>query len=494
MWEKLRELVRGAPLLCLLLLMWLLLTVVSVFGRGRAYSAYSSQYGKIPGVSVVMRGLHDHVLPWSPAPGTADEEEEDGETEADGESGGEAGADDAAAENLPRSGEDGAEQTAGAGGIPEESSDSAQQENAGGKQVKDGAASSGNEAKDAAASSGNKAQDDAAATEKQAQDDAAADQGSGQPEDAAASGKEQSQDAAASAKGDGASAKADADPEKAGAGSAKDSTDKGDNPSEKDADSVKAAAVRVPETSGTRVVPAKDYGVADKEYLSDPDAVYNTDTEGLFAPNGTFYELQAVDDSYFDDALFIGDSRTVGLYEYGNMQLITSFLARESTTVYDLFDENEKMDYNPKGRKTMERTLKDLLSKAKFRKIYLSVGVNELGIPDTMDYYEEYRKVIRKIHKLQPEAVIYMQGIMHVSKSRSKSDAVFNNTAIVQRNQAISTLANGRNIFYIDMNADLCDADGNLRDELTGDGIHLKASACELWHAFLKKNAVVLPE
>ena len=60
-------------------------------------------------------------------------------------------------------------------------------------------------------------------------------------------------------------------------------------------------------------------------------------------------------------------------------------------------------------------------------------------------------------------------------------------------NQAIATLANGRNIFYIDMNTDLCDEDGNLKKELTGDGIHLKASACELWHKFLCKNAIVLP-
>ena len=75
----------------------------------------------------------------------------------------------------------------------------------------------------------------------------------------------------------------------------------------------------------------------------------------------------------------------------------------------------------------------------------------------------------------------------------SSTDPVYNNKAIVQRNKAISTLANGRSIFYIDMNADLCDENGDLKQELTGDGIHLKASACELWHKFLRKNAVVIP-
>ena len=49
-------------------------------------------------------------------------------------------------------------------------------------------------------------------------------------------------------------------------------------------------------------------------------------------------------------------------------------------------------------------------------------------------------------------------------------------------------------LFYIDMNDDLCDENGNLKDDLTGDGIHLKASACSLWHAFLLKHAAVVPD
>ena len=262
---------------------------------------------------------------------------------------------------------------------------------------------------------------------------------------------------------------------------------------DKEAQQPAPVSLTIPESSCSKVVGAKDYGVADKTYLSPDDTVYNTDKEGLFAPDGTYYSLQEVDDSYFADALMIGDSRTVGLYEYGDMADVTSFLARESSTIYDLFDDDEKMEYTPRGKESKERTLKDLLKKTKFSKIYISVGVNELGVPDTKDYYNEFREVIKKINKLQPDAIIYIQGIMHVSKKMSSSDPVYNNKAIVQRNKAISTLANGRSIFYIDMNADLCDENGDLKQELTGDGIHLKASACELWHKFLRKNAVVIP-
>ena len=410
----LRRIIRRAPLLTLILFIWFVLTVMSLIGRGRAYKNYDTDHGRLPGLSIVMRGLHDHVLPWSKKPGGQSPGNRDERAEVS-------------------EGTDGKQADAGAPDTDKE-------------------------------------------TEKP-QDTAVADKnGTDQSEQ---QGTETVEKDTGGDNGD--ALKEEKGGQKTGAEEAPDDAKTETKP------------LKVPDTSCSKVVGAKDYGVANKTYLSPEDTVYNTDKEGLFAPNGTYYALQEVDDSYFSDALLIGDSRTVGLYEYGEMENVTSFLARESTTIYDLFDDDEKMEYTPKGKESRERTLKDLLSKAKFKKIYISVGVNELGIPDTKDYYEEFRKVIKKINKLQPDAIIYIQGIMHVSRNMSSTDPVYNNKAIVQRNKAISTLANGRNIFYIDMNADLCDENGDLKAELTGDGIHLKASACELWHKFLKKNAIVIP-
>ena len=414
--------VKKAPLFTAILLVWLILTVLAITGRGRAYKNYASDYGRHPLVSVVMRGIHDHVMPWTDTPDTvqtasADEMDNPEEKEND------------EADSSPDSGKAGSEESPDASAEKEIESAAPGEGTDGSADVKD-------------------TKDDGA--EKPAETD--------------------------EKKGD----------EKSSGSKEKDSKDTGSEEA--------AKSLVVPATSCSKVVPAKDYGVAQDRYLSPKGTVYNKDTKGLFAPNGTYYPLQEVDKSYFEDALFVGDSRTVGLLDYGGMESFTSFLARESTTVYDLLSDTEKMEYCPKGKKMSERTLKDLLTKAKFRKIYLSVGVNELGIPDTLDFYKEFRKVVREINKMQPEAIIYIQGIMHVSEYKSKKDPVFNNTAIVQRNQAIATLANGRNIFYIDMNGDLCDQNGNLKDDLTGDGIHLKASACSLWYNFLKKNAIVIPD
>ena len=80
---------------------------------------------------------------------------------------------------------------------------------------------------------------------------------------------------------------------------------------------------------------------------------------------------------------------------------------------------------------------------------------------------------------------------MHVTEAYTLKNPIYNNINIVQRNQALATLANGRDIFFIDMNSSVCDENGNVYADISYDGVHLKASAYERWHEFLKQNAVV---
>ncbi len=245
----------------------------------------------------------------------------------------------------------------------------------------------------------------------------------------------------------------------------------------------------MPANVNNPVVQAVSYNNENRKYMSADDTVYNQDTVGLFAQNGDYYTFRDVDDFYFSDAIFIGDSRTDGLYDYGGLKGKATFLAKESISVYTMYD--RKLDFHTPGEQDQSLTVLEALMTKQYRKVYLSVGVNELGIPDTAEFYQRYREAVAVIRQLQPDAIIYIEGIMHVTESKAKSDDAFNNVNIVQRNTAIATLANGHDIFYIDMNSAVCDENGNLRTELTADGVHLKGSAYSLWHDFLLHNAVV---
>ena len=194
-------------------------------------------------------------------------------------------------------------------------------------------------------------------------------------------------------------------------------------------------------------------------------------------------EFVNVDDSYFDDAVFIGDSRTVGLHDYGGLDKAT-FYATVGMNVYDIWTEK----FCEVGSEKL--TLEEALSKRQYKKVYFQIGINEMGRGTIDSFMQAYEASVAKLSELQPDAIIYVQGIMCVTKEKSDSDEIFNNTGIRLRNERIAQLADNIRIFYIDMNEVVCDAQGNLRPELTFDDLHLYASKYDIWVDFLKTKGI----
>ncbi len=190
-----------------------------------------------------------------------------------------------------------------------------------------------------------------------------------------------------------------------------------------------------------------------------------------------------VDDSYFSDAVFIGDSRTVGLHDYGGLNDST-FYATVGMNIYNLWTEKFcEVD----GEKV---TLEEALKAKQYGKIYFQIGINEMGRGTLDGFMTAYEESVKKFRELQPDAVIFVQGIMKVAKEKSDKDPIFNNVGIEQRNERIAALADGKNIFYIDMNEVVCDEDGNLKSNLTFDDVHLYGSKYDIWVDYLKEKGI----
>ncbi|MBR4764040.1 MAG: hypothetical protein IK087_07470 [Lachnospiraceae bacterium] len=454
--QKILEFLRQIPLVAVLAVTGLLLTGVALVCKDTAYADYETESFSRPFLSIVMEGIHDGVYPWSGG-GDGDPAAEAGSTAATAEAV-------AAAEESPESAKENGGQEA-----PEETEE---KENAEEKKSAD------QEKKDEEAAPEEKKDEEKTSEEEDGKEEVEEEKKESETEE---KGKREKSDAAKRIE------------EAARQAEAKDALVEEVEAQVKAVEESETAPLDkpldpLPENVCNKVVGAKDYGNADSYFMSPDDTLYNTDTEGMFARGEVTYTLGETDDSYFEDALFIGDSRTSGLAEYGNMMDHTSFMSRESASIYALF--SSKMDFREPGSDVRETDLYDVLSARQYGKIYLSVGVNELGIGNTYGYYELYRRALIKIRVMQPEAIIYIQGSMHVSEAVAKKDKVTNNTIIVQRNKAIATLANGYNIFYIDMNTAVCDKNGNLIADYSGDGVHLKASKYELWHESLLQNAV----
>jgi lysophospholipase L1-like esterase len=232
------------------------------------------------------------------------------------------------------------------------------------------------------------------------------------------------------------------------------------------------------------VVDASPGEIKPKETESGPEEEAEKVEEEVWEDR--IYEFTEVDDEYFNDALFIGDSRTVGLSEYCEaLDTRATFYSKISLTIYSAL--SKEFIRTGKGRISIE----EALSENQFGKIYIMLGLNEIGVGDSQYFKEAYAQVIERIKELQPNAIIYIQGIMHVTAAKSNNDKYFNNANINVRNEAIAELADQKRVFYINLNEALDDENGNLSQELSFDDIHLKAASYEKWHEFLLHNAIV---
>ena len=208
-----------------------------------------------------------------------------------------------------------------------------------------------------------------------------------------------------------------------------------------------------------------------------PDASEETPQEVVY---------HTVDDSYFDDAVFIGDSRTVGMYEYGGLEETSTFYASTGLTIYKMFDSAIVSVPGQKKKITVE----EALSEKQFARIYLMIGINEMGTGTVESFMKAYSEAVQHLRELQPDAVIYLQAIMKVTTERSEQGDYINNEGIEARNAEIAKLADNQKIFFLDVNPEICDETGGMVASYTYDGVHLKAQYIPIWLDYLKAHAV----
>ena len=178
-------------------------------------------------------------------------------------------------------------------------------------------------------------------------------------------------------------------------------------------------------------------------------------------------------DISMDDALFIGDSRTVGLMEYAGIDG-ADYFCTVGMSVYNI---HKKTASVPNAGKM---TLMDLLNSKKYGKIYIMLGINEVGYEFSITV-KKYGELIELIKEKQADAVIFIQANLHVTKSRSDSDKVINNNAINGLNAELEKLADGKNKFYLDANILFDDKTGGLSSEKSADSVHLYAKYYSEW-------------
>ncbi len=172
--------------------------------------------------------------------------------------------------------------------------------------------------------------------------------------------------------------------------------------------------------------------------------------------------------SYFDKALFIGDSLTNGLEMFGTLKNATYFCATSATAAGTASNAN----------------LLNLLSSRSFERVYIMLGINEMGTPPAT-YAKTMGRIIDTVRNYQPSAEIYLQTILPVVPEKTWSERVFSVKNIQAANAALYALAEDKGIHLVDTYHAFADKNGRMPDGIASDGVHLYTKNYAIWCDYL---------
>lgn len=179
-----------------------------------------------------------------------------------------------------------------------------------------------------------------------------------------------------------------------------------------------------------------------------------------------------------DGVAFLGNSNLEDLYIYGLIPE-ADFFYKVGLTVDDAFEETAADGTVP---------IVEEVTGKNYEKIFLMFGNNELGW-DTQRFLDGYEKVIQTVHEEDPQARIYVMGILPITEEvsdRAENDAT--QERIDEVNEELKELANNNDCYYLDLGLALKGSNGYLPDDAAEDGVHLNKDYSVRWAEILRNE------
>lgn len=237
-------------------------------------------------------------------------------------------------------------------------------------------------------------------------------------------------------------------------------------------------AVEVKKMSSSSVAVSESSQPKDESKADEPQTPDSSTDEST--TDSSLSEHDTDDD--LADAVFIGDSRTVGLQNNCDKPKATFLCSVGMHIDTVMTDASMTLSNGNAG------TVIDALGERQYGRIYINLGTNELGWPYIDTFKDCYTQLITKIQEIQPDATIYAESILPVTNTRSLQGDAINNTNVATFNQAISEVAQQTGVNYLDCTSAVAGADGALPEEASSDGIHLMSEYCDKWLEYIIDN------
>ena len=221
------------------------------------------------------------------------------------------------------------------------------------------------------------------------------------------------------------------------------------------------------------------------------DSLYNS-YEAV--PCGLVEKSEAVDLSYFDDAVFIGDSVSLMLQYYcaatkalGNAKFLCAGSLSATNALWAVSDQSVHPSYQ--GKKML---VEDGVAATGAKKVYIMLGVNNISYG--VDYAaKDMVTLIDRILAKSPGVSIIIESTTPMASSSTIVTDKLNNDKIQQYNDKMKSICEERGWFFVNVAEAVRDENGYLNSAYCSDnnsmGIHFTNDACKVWVEYLKTHA-----
>ncbi|MBR4295230.1 MAG: hypothetical protein IKT56_00130 [Clostridia bacterium] len=198
-------------------------------------------------------------------------------------------------------------------------------------------------------------------------------------------------------------------------------------------------------------------------------------------------ETLPVSDEYFEQTLFIGDSRMLGLH-LSCQDIKATFYAAVGLSINQLNTKDFIKVDSETSYTVMEAIEKD---GREYKRVYLMFGLNELGWSYPSVFIRSVADTIVQLRELCPEAEMCIMAVMPVSEEANVSIYKGNvaNERIREYNAMLLELASDIGCWYLDTYNLFSDEQGSLPKDFAPDGIHLYSGKNRILMNFILSHA-----
>ncbi|MEA5134616.1 MAG: GDSL-type esterase/lipase family protein [Candidatus Fimivivens sp.] len=229
---------------------------------------------------------------------------------------------------------------------------------------------------------------------------------------------------------------------------------------------------------------SSDSSIADGNSPASSDAIPSSARPS--PQNQALPEQTRVTSSYFDDAVFVGDSLTVGIKHYDVMSNTTVFAA----TGIGLENIFTKQAIKQDGQTL---TILDALAQHPAKKVYIMLGANSLM--SNYDYLiEQYGRLVDEVLKRTGDGtIVYVQSVLPINEPLFHVKYAPNTTTnadIDRFNKMLCAMAEKKGVYFLDVASAFKDSNNAMPESNTPDGMHIISSQYIVWFDYLKTHAI----